>query len=173
MGWRDHLPLWRHDHRLPWRTGRVCRTDLQRRRPVDVGRGKPVGVVHHRRPQWRPAGLHFMLLLAALTAVGPIALAPALRSGKFYKEGTYTYPRHRWRQLSISAPCPVLSVTSSTTGRSEKSVPARPAFSSTSCRFSEHSCPPGFLDEIPRLFHFVGIALIFLGIYLTTSRTPH
>jgi drug/metabolite transporter (DMT)-like permease len=27
-----------------------------------------------------------------------------------------------------------------------------------------------FLDEIPQAFHFVGIALIFTGIFLTTSR---
>ena len=29
-----------------------------------------------------------------------------------------------------------------------------------------------FLSEIPQTYHFVGISLIFLGIYLTTSRKP-
>ena len=27
-----------------------------------------------------------------------------------------------------------------------------------------------FLDEVPQTYHFIGIALIFAGIYLTTSR---
>ena len=122
--------------------------------------------------QWRPAGLHPMLLLAALTAVGLTALAPA-----------YAWEISQGRHIHVSAPSLAAIVYIGTlpsfvgyifynravgeVGASKASlfIHLMPVFGTLLSAL--------FLDEIPRLFHFVGIALIFLGIYLTTSRTPH
>ena len=122
--------------------------------------------------QWRPAGLHPMLLLAALTAVGLTALAPA-----------YAWEISQGSHIHVSAPSLAAIVYIGTlpsfvgyifynravgeVGASKASlfIHLMPVFGTLLSAL--------FLDEIPRLFHFVGIALIFLGIYLTTSRTPH
>ena len=122
--------------------------------------------------QWRPAGLHPMLLLAALTAVGLTALAPA-----------YAWEISQGRHIHVSASSLAAIVYIGTlpsfvgyifynravgeVGASKASlfIHLMPVFGTLLSAL--------FLDEIPRHFHFVGIALIFLGIYLTTSRTPH
>ena len=122
--------------------------------------------------QWRPAGLHPMLLLAALTAVGLTALAPAYA-------WEISQGRHIHGSASSLAAIVYIGTLPSFVGYIFYNRAVGEVGASKASLFI-HLMPVFgtllsalFLDEIPRLFHFVGIALIFLGIYLTTSRTPH
>ena len=118
---------------------------------------------------WRPAGVHPMLLLAALTAVGLLALAPA-----------YAWEMTQGRHIILS-PASFLSIVYVGTlpsfvgyifynravgevGASKASlfIHLMPVFGTILAAL--------FLDEVPRPFHALGIGLIFLGIYLTTAR---
>ncbi len=121
--------------------------------------------------QWRPAGVHPMLLLAAFTAVGLVALAPA-----------YAWEIAQGRHVHLSANSLAAIVYTGTlpsfvgyifynravgeVGASKASlfIYLMPVFGTLLSAL--------FLDEVPQLFHLVGIGLIFLGIYLTTSRAP-
>lgn len=118
--------------------------------------------------QWRPGGVHPMLLLAAFTAVGLLALAPA-----------YAWEMAQGRQVHLSA--------SSLTGIIY--IGTLPSFvgyifynravgevGASKASLFIHLMPVFgtilaalFLGEIPQLFHGAGIGLIFFGIYLTTS----
>lgn len=119
--------------------------------------------------QWRPQGVHPMLLLAALTVVGVIALMPF-----------YAYELHSGRYMTLS----------SATGLALIYVAVFPSFlgyifynagiaavgPSRGALFI-HLMPVFgtllaaiFLGERPYWYHFVGIALVFAGIFLTTRK---
>lgn len=119
--------------------------------------------------QWRPTGVHPMLLLAAFSIVGLVALAPA-------------YAWEIW-QGRLIRPTPgalagivYIGTLPSFVGyifynRAVGEVGANKA------SLFIHLMPvfgtvlsAVFLDEIPHVYHLVGIGLIFAGIYLTTSR---
>jgi drug/metabolite transporter (DMT)-like permease len=118
--------------------------------------------------QWRPTGVHPMLLLAAFTLVGLLALAPA-----------YAWEMAQGRQVVLSGGSTLGIVYIGTlpsfvgyvfynravgeVGASKASlfIHLMPVFGTVLATL--------FLGEIPRLFHGVGIGLIFLGIYLTTA----
>ena len=118
--------------------------------------------------QWRPAGVHPMLLLAAFMLVGLLALAPA-----------YAWEMAQGRQVVLSASSTLGIVYIGTlpsfvgyifynravgeVGASKASlfIHLMPVFGTVLATL--------FLGEIPRVFHGVGIGLIFLGIYLTTA----
>ena len=119
--------------------------------------------------QWRPQGVHPMLLLAAFTAVGLIALAPA-----------YLWEIAQGKQLHLSAASisGILYIGTlpsfvgfifynrgvAEVGASKASlfIHLMPVFGTILSAI--------FLDEIPQMFHLVGIVLVFLGIYLTTAK---
>ena len=121
--------------------------------------------------QWRPAGVHPMLLLAAFTAVGLIALAPA-----------YAWEIAQGRTIHLSGASVAAIVYIGTlpsfvgyifynkavgdVGASKASlfIHLMPVFGTILSAL--------FLGEQPQWFHFAGIGLIFLGIYLTTAKRP-
>lgn len=118
--------------------------------------------------RWRPAGLHPMALLATLTVIGLIVLAPLawweLASGARL-------------QLSPSAVAGVAytgifpaflgyvfynrAVGEVGASRAGLFIHLMPAFSTILATL--------FLGEAPRAYHFFGIALILTGIWLTTG----
>ena len=118
--------------------------------------------------QWRPAGVQPMLMLAAFTAVGLIALAPA-----------YAWEIARGRTIHLSGTSLAAIIYTGTlpsfvgyifynravgeVGASKASlfIHLMPVFGTV--------LSAAFLGEVPQTYHFVGIALIFTGIYLTTS----
>ena len=120
---------------------------------------------------WRPAGVHPMLMLAAFTLVGLIALAPAYAweitqgrvihatpaalAGIIYTgtlPGFLGYVFYNRAVSDVGA------------SRASLFIHLMPVFGTL--------LSAAFLSEIPQTYHFVGISLIFLGIYLTTSRKP-
>ena len=121
--------------------------------------------------QWRPAGVQPMLMLAAFTAVGLIALAPA-----------YAWEIARGRTIHLSGTSLAAIIYTGTlpsfvgyifynravgeVGASKASlfIHLMPVFGTLLSAL--------FLGEQPQPFHLVGIGLIFLGIYLTTARRP-
>ena len=120
---------------------------------------------------WRPAGVHPMLLLTAFTGVGLIALTPAyawemvagrhviLTSASFlgivYVGTLPSFVGYIFYNRAVGE-----------VGASKASlfIHLMPVFGTILATL--------FLNEVPRLFHAVGIGLIFLGIYLTTSYKP-
>ncbi|MEF8732529.1 MAG: DMT family transporter [Candidatus Accumulibacter meliphilus] len=118
--------------------------------------------------QWRPVGVDPMLLLAAFIAVGLIALAPA-----------YAWEISRGKTIHIS-PSSLAGIAYTgvfpgflgyvfynravgEVGASKASlfIHLMPVFGTLLAAI--------FLAEIPRSYHYLGIALIFTGIYLTTA----
>jgi len=119
--------------------------------------------------RWRPVGVHPMLMLAAFTTVGLLALAPA-----------YAWEIAQGRVIHLTPPA--LAAIAYTgvlpgflgyifynhavgeVGASKASlfIHLMPVFGTLLSAI--------FLDEIPQAYHLIGIALIFSGIYLTTSR---
>lgn len=120
--------------------------------------------------QWRPQGVHPMLLLGALTVVGVITLMP------FYAFELYT---GRYMTLSPATAVALLyvAVFPSFLGyifynagiaevgpsRGALFIHLMPVFGTLLAAI--------FLDERPYWYHFVGIALVFTGIFLTTRKT--
>ena len=121
--------------------------------------------------QWRPAGVNPMLMLAAFTLVGLLALAPA-----------YAWEIAQGRTINTNAG--VLAGIAYTgifpgflgyifynravgeVGASKASlfIHLMPVFGTLLSAI--------FLGEIPHVYHYAGIALIFAGIYLTTAALP-
>jgi drug/metabolite transporter (DMT)-like permease len=121
--------------------------------------------------QWRPAGVHPMLMLAAFTAVGLTALAPA-----------YVWEMAQGRVIHLT---PKALAGIAYTGLLPGFVGyvfynrAVGEVGASKASLFIHLMPvfgtllsAVFLNEIPQTYHFIGIALIFAGIYLTTSRKP-
>ena len=123
--------------------------------------------------QWRPAGVHPMLILTALVGVGIIALTP------IYAWEISQNTAHG-RQLNLS-PALIASIAYigifpgflgyvfynrgvADVGASKASlfIHLMPVFGSLLSAL--------FLAEIPKTYHLIGMGLIFTGIYLTTAR---
>lgn len=121
---------------------------------------------------WRPAGVHPMLMLAAFTAVGLCALFPAylweLSTG-----------RHMNIHLGSLASLAYVGIFPSFVGYIFYNRGVAEVGASRASLFI-HLMPVFgtllsviFLNEIPALYHYLGIALIFTGIWLTMTRaTP-
>jgi drug/metabolite transporter (DMT)-like permease len=121
--------------------------------------------------QWRPAGVNPMLMLAAFTLVGLLALAPA-----------YAWEIAQGRTINTNAGALAgIAYTGifpgflgyifynravGEVGASKASlfIHLMPVFGTLLSAI--------FLGEIPHVYHFAGIALIFAGIYLTTAALP-
>ncbi len=119
--------------------------------------------------QWRPVGVDPMLLLAALTVIGLVALAP------FY---IWEIAQGRLIHLNPESAAGIAYVgifpgflgyvfynrAVGEVGASKASlfIHLMPVFGTLLSVI--------FLGEIPQSYHFIGIALIFSGIYLTTSK---
>ena len=118
---------------------------------------------------WRPAGVHPMLMLAAMTAVGLAALAPA-----------WLWEMAQGRHINVSpgslASLAYVGIFPSFLGyifynRGVAEVGANKA------SLFIHLMPVFgtllsaiFLAEIPHWYHYLGIALIFSGIWLTMKK---
>lgn len=121
--------------------------------------------------QWRPEGVHPMLLLAAFVVVGLLALAPA-----------YAWEIAQGRLILVnSGALAAIAYTGvfpgfigyifynravGEVGASKASlfIHLMPVFGTLLAAL--------FLAEIPRPYHYAGIALIISGIYLTTAAAP-
>ena len=119
--------------------------------------------------RWRPVGVHPMLMLAAFTCVGLVALAPA-----------YAWEIAQGRLIHLTPPALAgIAYTGllpgfagyifynhavGEVGASKASlfIHLMPVFGTILSAI--------FLGEVPQTYHFIGIALIFGGIFLTTSR---
>jgi drug/metabolite transporter (DMT)-like permease len=119
--------------------------------------------------RWRPAGIHPMLMLAAFTSVGLLALAPA-----------YAWEIAQGRLIHLTPPALAgIAYTGllpgfagyifynhavGEVGASKASlfIHLMPVFGTLLSAI--------FLAEIPQAYHLIGIALIFSGIFLTTSK---
>lgn len=120
--------------------------------------------------QWRPQGVHPMLMLAAFTVVGVLALIP------FYG---WELASGRRTELSAPAAAAILYIGTfpgflgyvfynagiAAVGPSRGSlfIHLMPVFGTILAAL--------FLGERPYWFHFAGIALVFAGIFLTTRTT--
>jgi drug/metabolite transporter (DMT)-like permease len=119
--------------------------------------------------RWRPAGIHPMLMLAAFTCVGLLALAPAyaweIAQGRFIHLSPpalagiaytgllpgfvgYIFYNHAVGEVGAS--------------KASLFIHLMPVFGTLLSAI--------FLAEIPQTYHLIGIALIFSGIFLTTSK---
>jgi drug/metabolite transporter (DMT)-like permease len=121
--------------------------------------------------QWRPAGVDPMLMLAAFTAVGLLALAPAyaweIAQGRLINVTPMSLAGIAYTGLLPGfAGYVFYNRAVGEVGASKASlfIHLMPVFGIVLSAI--------FLDEVPQAFHFVGIALIFTGIFLTTSRKP-
>ena len=121
--------------------------------------------------QWRPEGVHPMLMLAAFVVVGLLALAPA-----------YAWEIAQGRLILVtSGALGGIAYTGvfpgfigyifynravGEVGASKASlfIHLMPVFGTLLAAL--------FLAEIPRPYHYAGIALIISGIYLTTAAAP-
>ena len=122
--------------------------------------------------QWRPTGVHPMLMLAAFISVGLIALAPAYAweiaqgrsihatpgalAGIVYTGTLPSFVGYIFYNRAVGE-----------VGASKASlfIHLMPVFGTILSAL--------FLGEVPQNYHFIGMALIFAGIFLTTSRKPH
>lgn len=119
---------------------------------------------------WRPAGVHPMLMLAAMTVVGLLALTPALfwemSQGRQIAWSTETvlavgyvatfpgFLGYVFYNAGVAAVGP---------SRGSLFIHLMPVFGTILAVI--------FLGEQPRWFHFLGILLVFSGIFLTTRRS--
>ncbi len=119
--------------------------------------------------QWRPTGVDPMLVLAAFTAVGLLALAPAY-AWEIAQGRTITITPGSLAGIAYTGTLPgflgyvFYNRAVGEVGASKASlfIHLMPVFGTVLSVI--------FLGEIPHGYHLVGIALIFAGIYLTTSR---
>lgn len=122
--------------------------------------------------QWRPAGVDPMLMLAAFTAVGLLALAPAyaweIAQGRLIHLNPSSLAGIAYTGvLPGFAGYVFYNRAVGEVGASKASlfIHLMPVFGTVLSAI--------FLGEVPQNYHFIGIALIFAGIFLTTSRKPH
>lgn len=119
--------------------------------------------------QWRPGGVHPMLMLAAFTTVGVALLAPAyaweVSSGKHINlhAGSFAallyvgiFPSFLGYIFYNRAVAEVGASTGSLF------IHLMPVFGTLLAAI--------FLHEIPVVYHYAGIAMIFAGIWLTTAK---
>ncbi|HET7776455.1 MAG TPA: DMT family transporter, partial [Azospira sp.] len=125
--------------------------------------------------QWRPAGVHPMLMLGALTLVGVLTLAPIYA----HELGAFGGPaRHinlHWGSLAGIAYVGIFpsfigyifynrGVAEVGANKASLFIHLMPVFGTLLSAV--------FLGELPHLYHLMGISLIFAGIYLTMARLP-
>ena len=118
---------------------------------------------------WRPAGVHPMLMLAALIAVGLAALLPAYL-------WEMTQGRHINVNLGSLATLAYVGIFPSFLGYIFYNRGVGEIGASKASLFI-HLMPvfgtllsAAFLSEIPLWYHYLGIALIFTGIWLTMKK---
>ena len=118
---------------------------------------------------WRPAGVHPMLMLAALIAVGLAALLPAYL-------WEMTQGRHINVHLGSLASLAYVGIFPSFLGYIFYNRGVAEVGASKASLFI-HLMPvfgtllsAAFLGEIPLWYHYLGIALIFTGIWLTMRK---
>lgn len=118
---------------------------------------------------WRPSGIHPMLMLTAFTVVGLIALAPAY---------AWEISQERFIHMTTGAFAGILytgtlpgflgyvfynrAVAEVGASRASQFIHLMPVFGTLLSAM--------FLSEIPQIYHGTGIALIFFGISLTSSK---
>ena len=118
---------------------------------------------------WRPAGVHPMLMLAAFTLVGLMALAPAYAWEIAQGRVIQTTPA-ALAGIAYTGTLPGFlgyifynrAVGEVGASRASLFIHLMPVFGTALSAI--------FLAEVPQIYHFVGISLIFAGIYLTTSQ---
>ncbi len=118
---------------------------------------------------WRPAGLHPMLLLAAMVAMGLCTLAPAVAwemlHGQVVVVSSMSLTAIVYLGVFPSFVSYVLynrSVAEVGANRASLFIHLMPVFGTLLAAL--------FLGEVPRLYHYLGIALIFAGIGMTMLR---
>lgn len=118
---------------------------------------------------WRPEGVHPMLMLASFTLVGLLALAPAyaweIAQGRLIHVTPSSLAGIAYTGLLPGFVGYIFynrAVGEVGANKASLFIHLMPVFGTILSAI--------FLDEIPQTYHFIGIALIFAGIYLTTSR---
>ncbi|MBK1679149.1 DMT family transporter [Rhodocyclus tenuis] len=121
--------------------------------------------------QWRPAGVHPMLMLAAMTAVGLLVLAPAylweIMQGRVIHLHTTSFAGIVYTGVLPGFLGYVFynrAVGEVGASKASLFIHLMPVFGTLLSAI--------FLNEIPQIYHYVGIGLIFTGIYLTTAALP-
>jgi drug/metabolite transporter (DMT)-like permease len=121
--------------------------------------------------QWRPSGVNPMLMLAAFTVVGLLALAPAyaweIAQGKTIRLNTGSLAGIAYTGLFPAFLGYVFynrAVGEVGASKASLFIHLMPVFGTILSAI--------FLNEIPQAYHYAGIALIFSGIYLTTAALP-
>lgn len=120
--------------------------------------------------QWRPNGVHPMLLLAALIVVGLLALTPLYLWESLAGERTVRLHIGSLATLLYVGVFPSFlgyifynrGVAEVGPGKASLFIHLMPVFGTV--------LSVAFLNEIPRLFHLLGIGLILGGIWLTTRH---
>jgi drug/metabolite transporter (DMT)-like permease len=118
--------------------------------------------------QWRPAGVDPMLMLAAFTAVGLLVLAPCYAWEIAQGRVIHATPA-AFAAIAYTGILPgfvgyiFYNRAVGEVGASKASlfIHLMPVFGTLLSSI--------FLGEVPQTYHFVGIAMIFSGIYLTTA----
>lgn len=122
--------------------------------------------------QWRPDGVHPMLLLAALTAVGLTFLTPLYLWELLVEQRSIRLHAGSMAGLLYVGIFPSFlgyifynrGVAEVGASKASLFIHLMPVFGTV--------LSVAFLDEVPRTFHLIGIGLILCGIWLTTrSRT--
>jgi drug/metabolite transporter (DMT)-like permease len=118
---------------------------------------------------WRPAGVHPMLMLAALTAVGLAALVPAYA----WEMAQERHMKVHWGSLASLAYVGIFpsflgyilynrGVAEVGANRASLFIHLMPVFGTLLSAL--------LLGEVPQWYHYAGIVLIFFGIGLTTRK---
>ncbi|MGE5471487.1 MAG: DMT family transporter [Bacteroidota bacterium] len=118
---------------------------------------------------WRPAGVHPMLMLAAMTAVGLLALAPAY-AWEITQGRSITLNPAAFGALAYVGIFPSFlgyifynrGVAEVGANKASLFIHLMPVFGTLLSAL--------FLGEVPAWYHYLGIALIFSGIWLTTKK---
>ena len=119
---------------------------------------------------WRPAGVHPMLMLAATTAIGLCALAPAYAWELLVQGRTLQLNSTTLSALAYVGAFPSFigyvfynrGVAEVGANKASLFIHLMPVFGTILSAI--------FLGEVPQWFHYAGIALIFSGIWLTMKK---
>lgn len=121
--------------------------------------------------QWRPGGIHPMLMLAAFTAVGLLPLIPAyaweISQGRLIDAHAGSLAGIAYTGLFPGFLGYVLynrAVGEVGASKASLFIHLMPVFGTLLSAI--------FLAEIPQVHHYAGMVLIFSGIYLTTAALP-
>ncbi|MEY2633577.1 MAG: hypothetical protein RIR00_2231 [Pseudomonadota bacterium] len=154
----------------------ICQGNLELLLSLSLNRGDlwmlgavAVWAIYTVGLQWRPSGVNPMLMLAALTAIGLCALAPAyaweLAAGKQMNVHTGSLLSLAYVGIFPGFLGYIFynrGVAEVGANKASLFIHLMPVFGTLLSML--------LLAEMPQLYHFVGIALIFAGIGLTTRR---